>query len=338
MKAFLPVLAVLISACGSGEPETLVLNGDTMGTQFSVQLPETGDLIDTAILQLEVERTLADVEHLMSTFTPESIISRFNRNTTTDWFTVPDDFCASIENAIAISTLTDGAFDITVGPVVNLWGFGPGVRIEQPPTDAQIAIVMAATGYENLRTDCPNSAIRKNVPGLNLDMSAYGKGYAVDRIADFLDEQKFENYLVEIGGELRVRGRNAHGEMWAIGIESPTAEERKPHTIISLTDAAVATSGDYRNFFETGGKRYSHTINPITGKPVTHSLASVTVVGEKGYRTDALATAILVLGEDRGMQLARNEDLAVLFLIRTEAGVEQRTSPAFDLLLQQKQN
>ncbi len=303
-----------------------------MGTTFSVQLTENVQRVDTADLQKAIEDKLEHVENLMSTYRPESAISRFNQSTTTDWLAVPHEFCTSIEAALAISALTDGAFDITVGPVVNLWGFGPGGKPAQVPTEQQIAAVTAATGYEHLRTDCPNSAIRKNVPGMVLDMSAYGKGYAADRIADLLDERKFEAYLVEIGGELRLRGHNAKGKLWAIAIESPFAGIPGPHTIVPLTDAAVATSGDYRNYFESKGTRYSHTIDPATGKPVTHSLASVTVLAEEGGRADALATAILVMGSEQGMRFALDEDLAALFLIRREAGVEERSTPAFDRL------
>ena len=285
-----------------------------MGTTFSVQLTENVQRVDTADLKKAIEDKLAHVENLMSTYRPESAISRFNQSTTTDWLPVPHEFCTSIEAALAISALTDGAFDITVGPIVNLWGFGPGGKPAQP-TEQQIAAVTAATGYEHLRTDCPNSAIRKNVPGMVLDMSAYGKGYAADRIADLLDERKFEAYLVEIGGELRLRGHNAKGKLWAIAIESPFAGIPGPHTIVPLTDTAVATSGDYRNYFESKGTRYSHTIDPATGRPVTHSLASVTVVAEEGGRADALATAILVMGSEQGMRFALDEDIAARGLL-----------------------
>ena len=334
MKAALLVLALLLSACGPDEPKSLELVGHAMGTQYSVQLADHTDQHDVSDLQAGIERKLAHVEQLMSTYMSDSIISRFNLSTATDWFAVLDEFCFSIESALAISALTDGAFDITVGPIVNLWGFGPDGLLAQPPTDKEIEAVLKATGYEHLQADCSKPAIRKHIPGLVLDMSAYGKGYAADRVADFLEELKFEDYLVEIGGELRLRGRNAQGEKWSIGIEAPTADQRQPHTIVRLTDAAVATSGDYRNFFEADGKRYSHTIDPATGRPVTHVLASVTVVDATGARADALATAILVMGAEKGMQLARRENLAVLFLLRTKAGIEARSTPAFDRLRQ----
>jgi len=163
-------------------------------------------------------------------------------------------------------------------------------------------------------------------------MSAFGKGYAVDRLADWLEDAGFSDYLVEIGGELRLAGRNAEGRKWAGGIEVPLSNQRRPHTVVRLTDTAVATSGDYRNYFEADGTRYSHTIDTQTGRPVTHMLASVTVVDDGGYRAAALATALLVMGPDKGMELAAREGLAVLFLLRSDSGIDERATPAFEQL------
>ena len=228
--------------------------------------------------------------------------------------------------------MTDGAFDITVGPLVNLWGFGPGDSIAEPPSDAEIRALLDSVGHQHLQADCEQPALRKALPGLVLDMSAFGKGYAADAVGDQLDAKGYANYLVEVGGELRVRGHNARGEKWAIGIEAPLVDQRRPYAVVRLTDTAVATSGDYRNYFEADGTRYSHTIDTRTGRPITHSLASVTVVDPRGYRADALATALLVLGPEQGMQLATRENLAVLFLLRGESGFDEQASPAFEQL------
>ena len=172
-----------------------------------------------------------------------------------------------------LSRLTDGAFDITVAPLVNLWGFGPDDMIAEPPSDDEISALMHAIGYEHLQADCSRPALKKDIPDLMLDMSAFGKGLAVDNLANLLSGHGIRNYLVEVGGEMRLRGENANGEKWAIGIEMPVTDQRRPHTIVHLTDTAMATSGDYRNFFEKDGQRYSHTIDTRTGKPVTHTLA-----------------------------------------------------------------
>ncbi len=306
------------------------MSGSTMGTQFNVKLAAVD--VTSADLQQDIEDSLAHVEHMMSTYLPDSEISTFNISSTTDWHTVSGEFCFSVEEALALSTLTDGSFDITVGPLVNLWGFGPGDMIHEPPTDEKISAVMDSVGYEHLQADCARPALKKDISDLFLDMSAFGKGFAVDRVADWLEDAGFQDYLVEVGGELRLGGHNAKGEKWAIGIEVPLADQRRPYTVVRLTDTAVATSGDYRNYFEAGGERYSHTIDTRTGKPVTHTLASVTVVDDSGYRADALATALLVMGPEKGMELAARENLAVLFLLRNDGGIDERATPAFEQL------
>ncbi|MDH3428456.1 MAG: FAD:protein FMN transferase [Gammaproteobacteria bacterium] len=322
-------LLSLCAACARG-PAGVEMSGNTMGTQFSVKLA-TAD-VDAGRLQQEIEASLAEVEHMMSTYLPDSEISRFNASTTTEWYPVSGEFCGSVEDALMLSALTDGSFDITVGPLVNLWGFGPGEMVAEPPSDENIAAMLNSVGYEHLHADCSRPALRKDIAQLVLDMSALGKGYAVDRIADWLEDAGLHDYLVEVGGEMRLGGHNASGRKWAIGIEVPRSDQRRPHTIVHLTDTAVATSGDYRNYFEADGKRYSHTIDTRTGRPVTHSLASVTVVDDSGSRADALATALLVMGPKKGMQLATRENLAALFLLRGEGGIDERSTPAFERL------
>lgn len=323
-------LLALISfcaACAKG-PAEIELSGNTMGTQFIVKLAAND--VDVARMQLDIEASFAEVERMMSTYMPDSEISRFNDSATTDWHEVSTEFCSSVTEALALSTLTDGSFDITVGPLVNLWGFGPGEMIAEPPADESISAMLNSVGYEHLQADCTRPALRKDIAELVLDMSAFGKGFAVDRVADRLEDAGFYDYLVEVGGELRLGGHNASGEKWAIGIEVPLTDKRQPYTVIRLTDTAIATSGDYRNYFEADGKLYSHTIDTRTGRPVTHSLASVTVVDDSGYRADALATALLVLGPEKGMQLATQENLAVLFLLRSDSGIDERSTPAFE--------
>jgi len=326
--ALLALLA--LAACGGSGPGEVLLQGGTMGTRYSVKMLHDGKGVDA--LQDEIESLLDGIEDEMSTYRPASEISRFNAEASTDWFGVSRDFCRSIERALEISALTGGAFDITVEPLVDLWGFGPGKIVQSPPPDEAIDALLANIGYEHLHADCDRPALRKDIEELMLDMSAFGKGLAVDRVADLLDHRGIDNYLVEVGGELRLRGHNPGGESWAIGIELPLDDERRPHTIVHLTDTAMATSGDYRNFFISGGQRYSHLIDTRTGRPVTHALASVTVIDAVGYRADALATALLVMGPQDGMRFALRENLSVLFLVRRDDGFDELTSPAFDRL------
>jgi len=330
MRVSALVALLFLFACSAEAPVEMVLAGNTMGTQYNVKLRQQE--FDQLLLQQEIDGSLELVEQMMSTFRPGSEISRFNQSTTTDWHGVSTEFCESVEQALLLSSLTEGAFDITVGPLVNLWGFGPDDMIEEPPTDTEISALMDVIGYEHLHADCSLPALRKDIAELMLDMSAFGKGLAVDYLADLLSDRGIENFLVEVGGEMRLRGKNAKGEKWAIGIEMPVTDQRRPHTIVYLTDTALATSGDYRNFFEKDGQRYSHTIDTRTGRPVTHSLASVTVVNGSGSRADALATALLVMGPERGMDLATRENLAVLFLLRDDSGIDERATPAFERL------
>ena len=331
MRAALLVAMLALAAC-SGEHGPVELSGSTMGTQFNIKLP--GGIGDYAPLRLQkdIEAELEDAEAQMSTYQWESVITQFSVSESLDWYAVPDAFCGKVQKSLQISEMTGGAFDITVSPLVNLWGFGPADIVDTVPEDETVATLLEITGYEHLQADCAQPAIRKDIAELMLDMSAIGKGFAADRVADFLEEKGFANYLVEIGGELRIRGKNSSGADWAIGIEAPMAYKREPHMVIHLTDTAMATSGDYRNFFEVDGQRFSHTIDIRTGKPVTHSLASVTVVDKKAWRADALATALLVMGPEDGMAFAESEGLAVLMLLRTDDGFEERQTAAFKAL------
>lgn len=330
MRLLVSLTCLALAACPGADPGEFVLAGATMGTQYSIKLPYPG--ADPDAIEPEIEAAFADVNAMMSTYLPETEISRFNASDSTDWFAVSGAFCLSVEKALEISAETGGAFDITVGPVVNLWGFGPGDAVDEPPSDEAIAAAMAVVGYRKLQADCHRPALRKDVSGLMIDMSAFGKGFAADRIAALLDEKGFRNYLVEVGGELRLRGHNIRDEKWAIGIEMPLTDQRRPQTKVLVTDTALATSGDYRNFFVSEGLHYSHTIDTRTGRPVTHDLASVTVLDPQGYRADALATALLVMGPDEGLQFAEAENLAVLFLVRDDEGIRELTTPAFERL------
>lgn len=328
-----PIVVVLLAAaCSARAPETIEFGGGTMGTAFTVKLPGPADGVDANALETDVKALLADISRMMSTYISDSEISKFNASASTDWQPVSSRFCESVAHALELSEFTDGAFDITAGPLVNLWGFGPDVTSSGPPTQEEIDAALLMVGYRHLHADCSQPALRREVAGLVLDMSAYGKGYAVDRVAELLEARGMVSYLVEIGGELRVSGQKPTGEDWAIGIEIPRAGKREPYTVVHLTDAAVATSGDYRNFFEFEGTRYSHEIDTRTGRPVTHDLAAVSIVDKSGARADALATGLLVMGPDAGLALATKENIAALFLKRTGTGIDETVSPRFAAL------
>ncbi len=333
MRFYVPLLTLLLAACSGDErlPE-YQLSGATMGTTYSVKLVAPGEHIDRQGVQSRIRETLAAVDKLTSTWRDDSELSLFNANPSTDRIDVSAEFCAVIDSALAVSRVSNGAFDITIGPLVNLWGFGPGGERREPPDDDALGAVMAIVGYEGLETRCSESTLRKRDGAMYVDLSGWAKGYGVDRLAAVLDEYGLKDYLVEIGGELRVRGRNAEGKKWAIAIEAPSTTTRQPHSVLRLTDTSVATSGDYRNYFDHDGEHYSHTIDARTGRPVAHNLAGVTVISETAAYADAMATALLVLGPEAGVTLAEELGVAGYFLVRNNSGIEEITTSSFKVL------
>ena len=323
----------LVAGCGDSRLPVYELAGPVMGTSYSVKLVAPPANVDLDALGRQIGDRLEEIEQRFSTYRPTSELSRLNAALTTDWVPTSAELCGVIEDSIALSRLTNGAFDVTVGPLVNLWGFGPDGDRSAPPDDNLVAEARSGVGYEKLDTDCAVPAVRKALPGVYIDLSAIAKGHAVDEVAMLLVGHGIGAYLVEIGGELRMRGQNAEGKNWAIAIEKPADSGRTVQLILPITDHAVATSGDYRNFFEHGGVRYSHTIDPRTGRPVTHDGAAVTVVGLSAAEVDALATALLVLGPEEGLALANHEGMAAYFLIRNDGEINVRSTAAFDALV-----
>lgn len=322
------LLLLLVTACAP-EPQVTELSGTTMGTGYSIQVVDLPDEPGPRWLRERIEAELELVNDLMSTYRDDSELSRFNRSRSTDWFAVSPGLAVLVREAILTSEVSGGAFDTTVGPLVNLWGFGPETGPDRVPSDAKIAQARARVGYRKLSVRVEPPAVRKAEPDLYLDLSAIAKGYGVDRIAKLLDDAGIANYLVEIGGELRSRGHNGRGQTWRIAVERPDPGIREVHRVIKLRGGAMATSGDYRNFFERDGKHYSHTIDPRTGHPVTHGLASVTVLAPEAARADALATAFLVLGPGPGFDLAESLQVAALFILRSPDGYSELRTGAF---------
>lgn len=326
-----PLLA--LAACSDGRLTEYQLSGPTMGTRFTVTVVPASEF-DQQQLQTKIHAVLEDIDLHMSTYRPDSELAILNDSTTTDWLPVSPRLCKALEDALALSAATGGAFDITVGPLVNLWGFGPDESSLEPPSEAAIDEARDKTGYRRLHVDCAKPAIYKENAELRIDLSGYAKGLAADDIAALLDEHGISNYLVEVGGDLRARGKNAGNAKWRIAIERPDQPGIAVEKIIHISDLSVATSGDYRNFFEFAGQRYSHTIDPQTGRPVTHNLASVTVLGERAAYADAMATALLVLGPDAGPAFAEREKISAYFLLRDGSGFPEKMSTRFEDLVQ----
>lgn len=330
MKGLITTVALsaslLLTGCG---PEQVNLDGKTMGTSYSVRYVTGDDTPSAAKMQAEIDKRLELVNDQMSTYRPGSELSRFNASRVVDKpFPVSAATTEVVLEALRINRVTDGALDVTVGPLVNLWGFGPEGRPDKVPSAAELERRRAWTGIDKLSVQ--GNALVKSIPELYVDLSSIAKGYGVDVIAQYLQSQQVKNYMVDIGGEVRTRGHNGEKKPWRIAIERPTAGmEQKAQLVIQPGEMSIATSGDYRNYFEQGGVRYSHTIDPVTGKPIHHHLVSVTVLSPTCMAADGLSTGLNVLGPERGMALANLMGIPVFMIVKTAKGFEERYSEAF---------
>lgn len=327
-RTLLLLIASLLAACDS-TPQPEVLSGQTMGTTFSVALYESGRDLPLRELQSNIDNILSEVDAIASTYRPDSELSRFNLSESSEWQVVSETFCRMVERSLAISVETDGAFDITVGPLVELWGFGTAVRQDEIPSDSEVDAAMTLVGYEKIEADCARPAIRKMNGQAKLDLSAWAKGHAADRIAAYLNSAGLSDYLVEVGGELQLSGNRISSNPYRIALEHAASSDDLTYEVFALTDIGVATSGDYHNYYEVDGERYSHTIDPRTGRPVDHTLSTVSVISESTADADAYATALLVMGPERGYEFAVQNRIAAYMTEYSGDGVATRETPTF---------
>ncbi|MGM0767200.1 MAG: FAD:protein FMN transferase [Pseudomonadota bacterium] len=335
-SVFMTLALVALAGCSFEEEEQIwEIAGPVFGTQYHINVVLTGDESRLENLGDGVEDVLEEVDASMSTWREDSELSRLNgREDQSEWIELSHPLYEVLAGAAEVSSLTDGAFDITIGPVVNLWGFGPEARPEKVPDEGELASRLEATGYEKLELRADPPALRASRPQY-IDLSAIAKGYAVDAVARYLESAGLDAYLVEIGGEVRVNGRKPDGSAWRLAIEEPVSERRQINRVVALDQHAMATSGDYRNYYESDGRRYSHTIDPETGKPIRHNLASVTVIADNSMLADALATGFNVMGYERAQALATRENIAAYFIVRRDGGFESHHTPAFTSYLTQ---
>ena len=313
------VFVVGLGGCSDSEP--LRLTGGTMGTSWSISIADQTDM-DLDILHQEVMQELAAVNAAMSTWDPDSEISRFNR-IPAGCMQISADFAEVMQAALLLSRLTDGAYDVSLGPLIDLWGFGAGEAVDAP-TDAQINTLLAQTGFAHLQLD--GQTLCKDMDSIQINLSSIAKGFGVDVVAEYLSAGGMENYLVEIGGELLARG-DKNGVSWTVGVENPASLAAHSALLaLPLENQAVATSGDYRNFFILDGRRYSHIIDARTGRPVDNHIASVTVIASKAMLADGWATALMTFDPERAMEIADNQGLAVLLMLRDGDQFENRAS------------
>lgn len=318
----------LLGGCTTDKADIGELSGRTMGTTFSVQLTPNPTPNEQQKLEVAIKQRLDEINAVMSTYLPGSAITRFNNSESTAWQSQPAELVTLVAQARAISEATGGRYDVTVGPLVELWGFGASGRRDAPPDATAISSAAARVGYQGLDSRTEPPALRKAWPELEVDLSSIAKGWAVDEIARLLDRHGFHDYLVEIGGELVAKGHKAAGKPWRVAVERPVARYRTVQRVIPISGLAMASSGDYRNFFDADGERYSHTIDPLTGNSVRHRLAAVSVFAGTCTEADAWATALMSMGDEQGPALAESLGLKALFLIRQDGDIQERVSSA----------
>ncbi|MEJ5058005.1 MULTISPECIES: FAD:protein FMN transferase [unclassified Pseudomonas] len=324
----LVVLMGMLSACGNDDSMES-FGGPTMGSTYSIKYVRHADLPAPVDVQAEVEKVLTEVDQQMSTYRSDSDIERFNALPAHRCQKMPAPILELVRVGEQFSVQSEGSFDLTVEPLLNLWGFGPQAREEKVPTAQALAEVRQRVGHNHLRIDgdelCKDAAVE-------VDFNSIAAGYAVDRIAARLEALGIHNYLTEATGELKAAGRKLDGSPWRIALEEPRDDQQVAERIIAIDGYGLSTSGDYRNYFVQGGQRFSHTFDARTGAPVSHTLASVTVIHPSALMADGLSTLLLILGPERGWDYAEKHDIGAFFVIRADTGFVTRSSHAFERL------
>ncbi|MBA2816647.1 FAD:protein FMN transferase ApbE [Candidatus Pantoea persica] len=327
--------ACALSACDlSPVPQAMVLEGKTMGTVWRVTLAGV-DATRRYALQQAIQQQLDADDGTLSTWKPDSMLSQFNRYQGEAPQPISADMADIVTAALHIGAQTGGAMDITVGPLVNLWGFGPTKQPAQTPTVAQIAAAKAQTGLQHLRVieTAQGQWLQKDLPGLYVDLSTMGEGYATDHLARLMEREGINNYLVSVGGAVLSRGQNAQGNPWRVAIQKPTDRENAVQARVDLQGHGISTSGSYRNYYELDGKRISHVIDPVTGRPIEHKLVSATVIATTALEADGWDTGLMVLGSDKAKALALKQHLAVYLISKEGDRFISWMSPQFAAFL-----
>jgi thiamine biosynthesis lipoprotein len=301
-----------------------------MGTTYTVRVAAPPASVDATIVRVAIDEVLAKIDRSMSGYRSDSEIARFNASASTQWYDVSADVAALVQESRDIGDASGGVFDITVAPLVAAWGFGPAGAPTQLPGADQLAQIEALVGYRKLHVRSNPPALRKDVAGLSIDLNGIAPGFAVDLLAERLRGLRIENFMIDIGGEIRAQGRNARGEPWHIAVEHPVDTQRTPFTGVWLDGAAVSTSGEYRDYYERNGHRYSHTVDPRTGRTLDREPGSVVVIAPTAAQADGWATALNVLGPRDGLALATQRHLPVLFIERAGSEWRSQATPEFE--------
>lgn len=326
MRVALLIGLAALAGCATrpAERETL-LSGETMGSAWTVKI--AGPLPDTDVaLRDGIQARFDAVNLALSTWRAESALSRFNARDDGEWVDIDPELAAVMRYALSLAEASGGAYDITVGPLVNLWGFGPDPATNRVPAAEAIRAARERVGWRKVEIDPVLPRARK-AAGVRVDLSSLGKGRGVDRVAEYLDSRGASNYLIDLSGKLRARGVNAQGAAWRVAVERPGPDQPASsggiaHSVVTLRDASIATAGDYRRFFESGGKHYSHIIDPMKGSPVSHQTVSATAVAPDCMQADALATVYMVMPPAAALELANARGVPALLISRDSLGIQ----------------
>lgn len=329
--SFFALVLLLVSGCAEKQPQTSFA-GATMGTTYHIKIVD--GVAEPDKLHARIDTLLQAVNQSMSTYIEDSEINRFNRAQPGEPFAVSAGFCKVLSLSKQVFEMTGGAFDPTVRPLVDLWGFGPENHPDRIPAQQQITDILGRIGFQHVRMNCEELFAEKD-KAVTLDLSAIAKGFGVDEVASLLAGEGYTNYMVEIGGEVKLAGHNSQGDKWHIAVEKPDALSRTVQKVLVLSDTGMATSGDYRNYFEKDGVRYSHTIDPKTGEPIRHNLASVTVIHPDTAMADGLATAFMVMGYEKANKVAEKLEISAYFLVRENMDYSEHATSGFDRLLKE---
>ncbi|MFU0885824.1 FAD:protein FMN transferase ApbE [Kluyvera sichuanensis] len=340
LRTMLLGVVILLAGCdntsapATPKAQVTVLDGKTMGTFWRVSVVGL-DQNRAENLRQKVQTLLDGDDQLLSTWKNDSALMRFNQSQSTTPWPVSEGMADIVTESLRIGQKTQGAMDITVGPLVNLWGFGPDKQPVKTPTQAQIDAAKARTGLKNLTVinRAGQQYLQKAIPDLYVDLSTVGEGYAADHLARLMIEEGISRYLVSVGGALVSRGMNADGHPWRVAIQKPTDRENAVQAIVDINGHGISTSGSYRNYYELDGKRISHVIDPQTGRPITHKLVSVTVIAPTALEADGWDTGLMVLGTEKAQQVVREQGLAVYMIMKEGDGFTTWMSPQFRAFL-----
>lgn len=341
IRTALIAVTLIIAGCDNGTPVSTtekapatVLEGKTMGTFWRASVINLDDAHVEALRQ-KIQAQLDGDDQLLSTWKNDSALMRFNHSRSMTPWPVSEAMADIVTESLRIGAKTQGAMDITVGPLVNLWGFGPDKQPVKTPTQEQIDAAKARTGLKHLSVinQSGSQYLQKDLPDLYVDLSTVGEGYAADHLARLMEQEGISRYLVSVGGALVSRGMNAEGQPWRVAIQKPTDKENAVQAIVDINGHGISTSGSYRNYYELDGKRISHVIDPQTGTPIQHKMVSVTVISPTALEADGWDTGLMVLGPERAKEVVREQGLAVYMIIKEGDGFKTWMSPQFETFL-----